>query len=85
MAVDGNKRNALQVYGNDAYPLQCEEIKQEQRTALLDCFRTLLNPPLPPDVKILPIDIATVAQKRAFLSMALCGHEGLLRLIVIYL
>ena len=45
----------------------------------------LLNPPLPTDVKIPPIEIATVAQKRAFLNMALLGHAGLLRLIVIYL
>ena len=41
----------------------------------------LLNPPLPSDVKIPSIEIATVAQKRAFLNMAVFGHEGLLKLI----
>ena len=45
----------------------------------------LLNPPLPPDVKIPPIEIATVAQKRAFLNMAVFGHEGLVRLIASFL
>ena len=45
----------------------------------------LLNPPLPPDVKIPPIEIATVAQKRAFLNMAVLGHEGLLKLIASFL
>ena len=45
----------------------------------------LLNPPLPPDVKIPPIEIATVAQKRAFLNMAVFGHEGLLKLIASFL
>ncbi len=45
----------------------------------------LLNPPLPPDVKIPHIEIATVAQKRAFLNMAVFGHEGLVRLIASFL
>ena len=45
----------------------------------------LLNPPLPPDVKIPPIEIATVAQKRAFLNMAVFGHEGLVRIIASFL
>ena len=45
----------------------------------------LLSPALPPDVKIPPIDIATVAQKRAFLNMAVFGHEGLVRLIASFL
>ena len=45
----------------------------------------LLSPPLPPDVKIPPIEIATVAQKRAFLNMAVFGHEGLVRLIASFL
>ena len=45
----------------------------------------LLNPPLPPDVKIPPIEIATVAQKRAFLNMAVFGLEGLLKLIASFL
>ena len=45
----------------------------------------LLNPPLPPDVKIPPIEIATVAQKRAFLNMAVLGHQGLVRLIASFL
>jgi hypothetical protein len=44
-----------------------------------------LNPALPPDVKIPPIEIATVAQKRAFLNMAVFGHEGLVRLIASFL
>ena len=37
----------------------------------------LLSPALPPDAAIPPIEIATVAQKRAFLNMAVFGHEGL--------
>ena len=45
----------------------------------------LLSPALPPDVKIPPIEIATVAQKRAFLNMAVFGHEGLVRLIASFL
>ena len=45
----------------------------------------LLNPALPPDAAIPPIDIATVAQKRAFLNMAVFGHEGLVRLIASFL
>ena len=45
----------------------------------------LLSPPLPPDVKIPPIEIATVAQKRAFLNTAVFGHEGLVRLIASFL
>ena len=45
----------------------------------------LLNPPLPPDAAIPPIEIATVAQKRAFLNMAVFGHEGLVRLIASFL
>ena len=45
----------------------------------------LLSPPLPPDVKIPPIEIATEAQKRAFLNMAVFGHEGVVRLIASFL
>ena len=45
----------------------------------------LLSPALPPDAAIPPIDIATVAQKRAFLNMAVFGHEGLVRLIASFL
>ena len=45
----------------------------------------LLSPPLPPDAAIPPIEIATVAQKRAFLNMAVFGHEGLLKLIASFL
>ena len=45
----------------------------------------LLSPALPPDVKIPPIEIATVAQKRAFLNMTVFGHEGLVRLIASFL
>jgi hypothetical protein len=45
----------------------------------------LLNPPLPPDVSIPPVDISTVAQRRAFLNMAVFGQAGLLRLIVSFL
>ena len=45
----------------------------------------LLNPPLPPDAAIRPIEIATVAQKRAFLNMGVFGHEGLVRLIASFL
>ena len=45
----------------------------------------LLNPALSPDVKIPPIEIATVAQKRAFLNMAVFGQEGLVRLIASFL
>ena len=45
----------------------------------------LLSPPLPPDVKIPPIEISTVAQKRAFLNMSVFGHEGLLKLIANFL
>ena len=45
----------------------------------------MLSPALPPDVKIPPIDISTVAQKRAFLNMAVFGHEGLVRLIASFL
>ena len=45
----------------------------------------LLSPPLPPDVKIPPIEIATVAQKRAFLNTAVFGHKGLVRLIASFL
>ena len=45
----------------------------------------LLSPPLPTDVAIPPIEIATVAQKRAFLNMAVFGHEGLVRLIASFL
>jgi hypothetical protein len=45
----------------------------------------LLSPPLPPDAEIPPIEIVTVAQKRAFLNMAVFGHEGLVRLIASFL
>ena len=38
-----------------------------------------LNPPLPPDAKIPHVEIATVAQKRAFLNMAVFGHGGLVK------
>ena len=44
-----------------------------------------LNPPLPPDASIPPVIISTVAQRRAFLNMAVFGHGYLWRIIASYI
>jgi hypothetical protein len=44
-----------------------------------------LNPPLPPDASIPPVIISTVAQRRAFLNMAVFGHGYLLMIIASYI
>jgi hypothetical protein len=44
-----------------------------------------LNPPLPPDASIPPIIISTVAQRRAFLNMAVFGHGYLWMIIASYI
>ena len=44
-----------------------------------------LNPPLPPDASIPPVIISTVAQRRAFLNMAVFGHGYLWMIIASYI
>jgi Ankyrin repeats (3 copies) len=44
-----------------------------------------LNPPLPPDAKIPPIEIATPEQYRAYLHGLVFAHEGIWKLIASYL
>ena len=44
-----------------------------------------LNPPLPTNVKIPPIVMRTKAQRRAYLNMAVFGHEGIWRIIASYI
>jgi hypothetical protein len=56
-----------------------------QPTAARRAVLLALNPPLPTDVKIPPIVMRTKAQRRAFLNMAVFGHEGIWRIIASYI
>ena len=56
-----------------------------QPTAARRAVLLALNPPLPPDASIPPVIISTVAQRRAFLNMAVFGHEGIWRIIASYI
>ena len=56
-----------------------------QPTAARRAVLLALNPPLPTNVKIPPIVMRTKAQRRAFLNMAVFGHEGIWRIIASYI
>ena len=56
-----------------------------QPTAATRAVLLALNPPLPTNVKIPPIVMRTKAQRRAFLNMAVFGHEGIWRIIASYI
>jgi hypothetical protein len=44
-----------------------------------------LNPPLPPDAEIPPIEISTPEQYRAYLHGIMFAHPGIWKLIASYL
>ncbi len=56
-----------------------------QPTAARRAVLLALNPPLPTNVKIPPIVMRTKAQRRAYLNMAVFGHEGIWRIIASYI
>ena len=56
-----------------------------QPTAARKAQLLLLNPPLPPNVSIPPIVIATAAQKRAYLAGFVFSHPGIWRMVASYL
>ena len=47
--------------------------------------RAILNPPLPPNVRIRPLPNRTRAQSRALLNMRNFGHKGIWRIIASFL
>ena len=56
-----------------------------QPTAARKAQLLSLNPPLPPNVSIPPIVIATAAQKRAYLAGLVFSHPGIWRMVASYL
>ena len=56
-----------------------------QPTAARRAVLLSLNPPLPTNVKIPPIVMRTKAERRAYLNMAVFGHEGIWRIIASYI
>ena len=56
-----------------------------QPTAARKAQLLSLNPPLPPNVSIPPIVIATAAQKRAYLDGLVFSQPGIWRMVASYL